>query len=297
MKGYLPVLLIFLVTSPAWGKESLCEALNFDDCDKIHRMSRRSSARSLPSTASAAQFNPANVSHDRGFGVEAFHDPGNPVTLNFVTGTGKAGAALVSAGLENAFFGNRVPERGNELAARIESKRHYRSEKHSLALGAAAFKRKNFGFDLGVMGKYNQATSRANPGAGLAMRLGPLTMGASVYQDDYLLNFAQPYHETFTVQSYFAGLMIGNISLDAGLMQTHYRFYGADQTIRIFSASYIWQKFLFTLAHRSETIPVLDPVESIYTGIQYSINRYIVGGLHYNYFLLEEMSMSVAVFF
>jgi hypothetical protein len=324
MKFLLFLLIFFFIPIQGEAAENFCEALNLVNCEPIHKMTRRSSSKTLPSSASAAQFNPANVSHDRGGGLETFYWPGNSPTFNFVTGTGNAGAALVSSKLENAFFGNRVMELDGNYLERREEKEQYKSEKYTLALGAALFKRRNFGLDIGLLGKYNQNVKRVNPGAGLSMRMGPLSLGASVYQDDVFLKFKdyvnpqtgmpysvdfgmESYQEKFTVQSYFAGIQIKNLFFDAGLIKTRYKLYDDDVEIKIFSASYIWKKFLFNLAYRDEESPMPkykngeleyeSRDQAIYAGIQYSINKYIIVGLHYNYYLLDELAGSFVIFF
>lgn len=296
--------------SHLWGADNLCEALNLVNCEPIHKMTRRSSSKSVPSSGTASQFNPANVSHDRGVGLETFWNPKNNPTFNFVTGTGKAGAALVSSKLENGFFGNRVIESDEDYLNRREAGQEYSSNKYNLALGGALFKRRNFGLDLGLLLKYNPDIKRVNPGAGLAMRMGPVSLGASVYQDDVFLdstaNGGETYQEKFTVQTYFAGVQVKNFFFDAGLIKTYYKFYEDDVSVSLYSASYIYKKFLFNLALRNETSPRLkyedgvlvqkEEENSTYGGIQYSLNKYIILGIHYNYYLLNEMAGSLVIF-
>jgi hypothetical protein len=295
MRNFYAILILAFSLSEVRAAENFCEALNLINCDPIHKMTRRSSAKSLPSSGTAAQFNPSNVSHDRGVGLETFYQPSQSPSFNFVTGTGKAGAALVSSKLENAFFGNRVPEIEEDYLERIENKEQYKSNKYTLALGVALFKRRNLGLDLGVLTKYNEKTKRMNPGGGLAMRIGPVSLGASVYKDDFFLKTID-YQETFTVQNYFAGIQIKNLFLDAGVIKTHYKFYDDDSEIKLYSASYIWNKLLFNLAYRIETVYEKDESE-IYAGLQYSLNKYLILGVHYNYYLLDEMAGSLTIFF
>ena len=145
MKFLLLSILLMLFSTHLWGVDNLCEALNLVNCEPIHKMTRRSSSKSVPSSGTASQFNPANVSHDRGVGLETFWNPKNSPTFNFVTGTGKAGAALVSSKLENGFFGNRVIELDEDYLERREAGKEYSSDKYTLALGGALFKRRNFG--------------------------------------------------------------------------------------------------------------------------------------------------------
>ena len=322
------ILIISVLLSPlAYGDSTainVCEALNLSNCEGITKQIRRTSAKSLPSAGTATQFNPANVSHDRGFGVETFYQPTNSPTFSFVTGTGKAGAALVSSKIENAFFGNRSIELDEDFIDRRQGKKQYKSDKYSLALGAALFKRRNFSLDVGLLAKYNTDIKRINPGAGAAVRIGPISLGASVYQDDVFLKFgdrvnpfsgatyasefgADSYQEKFKVKNFFAGVVIGNLFLDMGSISTHYKFYEEDVSIKIYSASYIWKKFLFNVAMRDETSPSLKyndgeytrerDKKEFYTGLQYSLSQNLIVGLHYNYYLLQEVAGSLVLFF
>lgn len=316
--------ILMLLPQLAWGKESLCDILNLPDCHSINKLTRRSSAKSIPSSGSAAQFNPANVSHDRGFGVETFYQPGNDVTYSLVTGTGKMGAAVMSAGNENAFFGNRILELESDFLQRHLDGTQYQSTKYGLAIGAGLFKSKNFNLDVGLLAKYNEDIKQLNPGAGISLRWGPISFGVSQYQDDVFLDYgtkinpltggyyvierdALNYQENFKVQTYYGGLKIKNLFLDTGVIKTQYEYFQEEVDIKIYSAAYIWNKWLFNIAHRQETSPTykfrndnLEFVEEesdFYGGVQYSAHKFVVVGLHYNYYLLNEISGSLVIFF
>lgn len=315
--------ILFVFSAAHAATTDVCEVLNLTNCSGVHKMGRRSSAQSIPSTATAAQFNPANVSHDRGLGVETMYQPGNSPSLSFVSGTGKTGAALVSSKIENAFFGNRVIELEEDYFDRREDNKQYSSSKQSLAIGGALWKNKKFSLDVGALLKYNPDIKRVNPGAGLAMRFWILNLGASYYQDDVKLKFRdlinprsgiayatergrEDYEERFNVQSYFAGLKLKNVFIDAGIMRTHYKFYDEDSIIKIYSVAYIWKNFLFNGAIRQEESPgwrykddiLLDERKKheTYGGIQYSFNQHFILGVHYNYYLLRELAASLTIF-
>jgi hypothetical protein len=323
MRLIFAVFLFFVMNAAQAASTDVCEILNLSNCSGIHKMGRRSSAQSVPSTATAAQFNPANVSHDRGFGVETMYQPGQSPSFSFVTGTGKTGAALVSSKIENGFFGNRVIELHQDYLDRREDEDQFQSEKQSLALGGALWKNKSFSFDVGVLLKYNPDIERVNPGAGTSIRWGIFNLGASYYQDDVKLKFRDlinpnsgltyaleygddEYEERFNVQSYFAGVKIVNLFLDAGVIKTHHKFYQDDTTIRIYSAAFIWRNFLFNLAVRQEESPnwrytqntLVDERKKneTYGGIQYSFNQHLIMGVHHNYYLLREMAASLTLF-
>lgn len=316
----------FFITLNAFGANpDICEILDINNCPGVFKQNRRSSAQSLPSVVTSTQFNPANVSHDRGIGVETIYQPGQSPSLSFVTGTGKTGAALVSSKIENGFFGNRVMELETEYLTRMHNDHQYESDKYTLALGAALFKNRKFSMDLGVLLKYNTHIKRVNPGAGLSMRMGLITLGAAVYQDDVFLKFgddidprtgipyttiwgSDTYQEKFTVTNFFAGIKLGDLFLDWGVIKTKYKFYDdEDSIIKLFSASYIYKRFLFNLALRKEDSPMMkfenDTLvnekmdDEIYGGIQYSFGQKVILGLHYNYYLLDEMAISGTLFY
>jgi hypothetical protein len=323
------MLVLFLLLSfPCRAAETdLCEILNLKNCSGVTKLVRRSSAQSLPSSTTAAQFNPANVSHDRGWGTEVMYQPGNPPSLSFVSGTGKVGAALVSSKIENGFFGNRVIELEPDYLERRDENTQYLSDKYTLSAGASLWKNKWFGLDLGLMGKYHPEIKQVNPGIGLSGRLWNLTFGASTYRDDVFLKFEdkvdprsetdyatlygdETYKERFNVQNYFMGLRFKKVFFDAGIIRTRYRFYGennGDSMIHLYSFAGIWRKFLFNIAYRHERSPLWrydgkDLVDErrkneTYYGVQYSFNQHFITGLHYNYYLLREFAVSGTLFF
>ena len=320
------VILIYCLTYSlnSFSEDSLCDILKLPNCESVSKLARRSSGKSLPSTVTASQFNPANVSHDRGFGIEAIYQSRNSLNLGLVTGTGRTGAALLSANMENSFFGNRIIELDEDQLNRRLDKQQYESQKYSLAFGAGLIKNKKVGFDIGILTKYNTNIKNLNLGGGTSIRLGPLSFGASLYKDDVFLSFDQKinyrslstyassfgtesYQEKFYVQTTSVGLKLGNLFLDWGQIKTHYKFYDDDVKIDIFSSSYIWKKFLLNFAYRSEESPQLKfengklkdkrIQNTIYSGIQFSLNKYSILGVHYNYYLLGEVAGSLTLFF
>ena len=101
-------------------------------------------------------------------------------------------------------------------------------------------------------------------------------------------------------------LKLGNLFLDWGQIRTHYKFYDDDVKIDIFSSSYILKKFLLNFAFRSEESPQLKfengkfkdkrIQNTFYSGIQFSLNKYSILGVHYNYYLLDEVAGSLTLF-
>lgn len=291
---------------PSWAAPpDLCDILDLKNCSGVSKQSRRSSALSLPSTATASLLNPANVSFDRGLGLEAIHQSGNPVVFNIASGTGRIGSALISTSMENTFFGNRVFELSDDYLQRRKRKKQYRTNKVSLAVGAKLYRKKNFTLDAGLIFKRHSEIKRINPGAGLSGRLGFLNYGVSLYQDDFHLR--NSYQERFQVMTYSLGTKIKNLSVDYGVIDTKYKLDMINTRVNLLSTSYIMGDFMINLAMRNEKSPAPKYIDGelkfqeskndIYAGVQASLGRYLIVGVNYNYFLLNEVSFSTTLFF
>lgn len=320
---YLLFLLGF-ISQAVWADTDLCDIIDLDTCGKVMRQLRRSSSASLPSPATSANLNPANVSFDRGFGIEAIYQPNNPVSFNLASGNGRLGGALISQSLENSFFGNRVIERDDVLLDRVKNKQQYKSQKLSLALGGKLFRKKHFALDAGLLLKRHSELKKINPGVGLSGRIGPIHIGASVYQDDLLIEFGNDiepttgvpysvifgqdsYSEKFIVQSYSVGTRIKNLSLDAGVISTKYDLYDKKSVVNLYSASLAVGQYLFNFAIRNEITPALKVINNelvaqssqneTYGGIQRSFGKHFIFGVNYNFYLLRELSLNGTFFF
>lgn len=316
--------ILFLICFPAWGQRDLCDLLDLPRCSGVTKLVRRSSNQSYPSSTTAAQTNPATISQDKGLGAEVLFQPNNPLVVNVVTGGGKVGGALISSSLENSFFGNRLPEIKEEFLERSEDDKRYKSKKLNVGVSVALVKKRNFTLDVGLIGKRHSEIKDINLGGGLSSRIGPLSLGGSVYRDDFLLKFkdlvdvntgipyaitygAETYQEKFTVQNYSAGLRIGQLSVDAGIIRTKYKLYDDDTQITLLTASYTYRNFLFNFGSRKEDSPDAKFIDDklfnertkkdIYAGVQMGLNKLVIVGLNYNYFLLRELSVFGTVFF
>lgn len=302
----------------AWADApTLCDILETPNCEGVSKQGRRSSSLSLPSPATSANVNPATTSFDKGFGIEFIHQSHNHVVFNLVTGTGKLGGALISSSLENAFFGNRVVELDEVHVKRQKQDKQYDSKKLNLALAGKLVRREHFALDAGLIFKRHSEVKKINPGFGLSGRLGPLHIGASVYNDDLFLNLKDSiyypfygqdsYSERFLVQAYSVGSKIGNFSFDTGLIRTNYKFYDhEDSKIYIYSGSFFYKNILFNLAVRNEMTPGLKYIDgelkekktlsSTFAGVQLSLGKRLIIGVNYNYFLLNETSFAATIF-
>lgn len=326
-KPSLKLFLFLLILLPlhSQAQTDLCDIIEMDSCSQVSRQFRRSSSGSLPSPSTSANLNPANVSFDRGLGLEMIIQSHNPVNFNFVTGSGKLGGALISQSLENSFFGNRTIEIADVYLDRFKERRQYRPEKLTAALGGKLFRRKHFTLDAGILLKKHDEINKVNPGVGLSGRIGPLHIGASVYNDDAYLELkdyidpvtglpyttvygSETYTERFTVQTYSVGTRIGKLTLDGGVISTSYKFYD-DQSSRIYlySGSYSYEKYLFNLAVRNEKGPAYkiednllvekDVQSEVFWSVQRSFGKHFIFGLNYNLYLLRETSVSATIFF
>jgi hypothetical protein len=309
--------LIFFVANNSWSQD-------YDECRFYIYCGggSRSTGRSLPSTGSAANLNPSNISQVKGVGLESLFQARNPVAFSLVTGNGKIGA-LVSPTLENSFFGNRLVEIDDELLIRKINKYQYKNNKLNLAAGLKVYDKKNVAFDIGFSAKRNPDIKKINLGAGLSMKFYFFNFGAYFYDDDVKIKLgefinpysgipyasiynAPTYQEKFSVETYTMGAKLGNLSLDTGVIKTRYRFYSENTRIYLHSGSYTYKNFLFNLAVRKEYSPNLEYIdkkliiqrkkESSYFGVQNLLNEHVVLGLQYNYFLLNEWSATLSFF-
>lgn len=316
-------LLTLFLAQESFAKD-LCDLLELNNCGTITRGSRRSSLQSLPNTTTSASFNPATVSFDKGLGIEMMYASGNPIQFSLAGGTGKVGAAVISTSVENGFFGNRTVELDGVYANRIDKKKIYKSEKITLATSFKLYRKRNFALDLGLIAKRHSEIKKINPGAGLSATLGPLTLGASVYQDDFLLKLAdvskyptgtvydnvfteETYTEKFTVTTLSGGLRLWACSLDGGIIRTKYKEYQDASTAQIVAGSCIYKRARVMLATRTEKSNALKYIDDqlvnaetqtkTFWGIQGAFGKHLILGISYNYFMLDEYSLNASIFF
>lgn len=284
----------------------ICDLLDLKNCAGVTKQGRRSSLLSLPSPTTSTILNPATVSFDRGLGVEVIHQSGNSLVFSLASGTGKIGGALISSSLENTFFGNRVYEATEDYFRRNEEKKQFKTNKMNLAVGLKLIRKKNVALDVGLIFKRHSEIKKVNSGVGLSGRLGPITLGASLYQDDFHIKSID-YSERFSVATYSVGTKYRNFSIDAGVIKTRYDRDEMDTTIHLYAGSFIYRNFMFNLAYRNEISPTVKYIDGkleekkstgdYFTGVQTSLGQHLIVGINYNYFLLGETSLSGTIFF
>ncbi|MFL5785105.1 MAG: hypothetical protein ACJ76H_10870 [Bacteriovoracaceae bacterium] len=313
--------------SPVFAMKNpdVCDIIDLPSCSGVSKQNRRTSNYSLPSPATAANLNPANVSVDRGFGGEVLLQANNPVAFNLVGGSGKFGGALISPTLENSFFGVRVPELNENFLERNQDQKRFDTKKLNFALAGRIIRQKNYGLDFGLLFKRHSEVKKIRTGFGLSGKLWFLTFGGSYYKDDFWLDFkhtkmgttgipysvvtgTNSYSESFQVKTASVGIKVKNFSFDYGKIITDKYTYTKEKVdITLLSASMAWGNFLFNYGARTENSPAIPKFKddmlvssktkkATYAGIQYSWWRPLVVGVHYNYFLLNEVSATMTFF-
>lgn len=325
-------ILLFLTSflSFAWAQQpSLCDYFDYPQCSGITKQTRRSSNLSLPSMATASNFNPANIIVDKGFGIESVIHQGDSPSFNIVTGTGKTGAALISPTLENSFFSNQVPELEGNLLNREQNNQRYKSGKLNLGiarnlLGKAQNMVSGLILDVGFMLKRNPAVGKINPGLGFSSRIGPFNFGASFYYDDVVLNLensvnpytnqqysqiygGNTYQEKYLVENYSIGTKFKGFSFDLAVIKTQYDFYSQNTRVFLYSASYMNGNFMANFSSRQEYSNRLAyqggnliekrKKEEVFYGFQYAVVKKLILGLNYNYYMLSDASLMATLFF
>lgn len=323
MRIFLVSLFFLFAGTVTAAPSDICDIIKIPNCPGVTKQMRRTTFPTAPSPSTAAILNPSNVSFDRGAGLEAIVQAKNPVFFSVASGTGKMGGALISGSLDNAFFGNRVPELNEAFIDRHHNDQQYKNKKFSFALGSKLYSNRNAGLDLGVILKRHSEIKQINPGAGLSGRLYKFHFGVSVYQDDAFIDLTRyldpssglPYSQTygkdslnekFTVTTLTGGFRLGNIAFDVGSIKSKIDFYGEETNIMLYSAAYHFKNFLLNLALRQEhsaapiykndQLEVQEDKSAFFTSAQYSFNKHIIFGVNYNYFLLDEVSLTATLF-
>jgi hypothetical protein len=322
---FLFIFILLLTPLASWAQRDLCDVLKIPNCSSVMRQVRRSSAQSYPSPGTAASTNPANVSFDRGLGVELIYQPGNNVNFNLASGTGKVGGALISSATENGFFGNRNIETDFSYMTRNDDQKQYRSKKLNLALGGRVLGKRNYTLDFGLLIKRHNDIKNVNLGYGASAKLGIFSFGAALYQDDFIIyqkdaityssgrnydiifNSAPSYSEKFQVRTFSGGFRYKDFSFDAGFINVRYKVFPLESRIQILSASYAYKNLMFNIARRVENSPMVKYINgdlkyqqemtNYYMGIQTSVGKHLIVGTAYNYFLLREISLNATFFF
>ena len=278
----------------------------------------RSSSSNNPSTGSQVRINPSVVPTDEGFGLEGqFYK--SEVDVALVRGTGRIGAAISPSNSEETFFGPPGFELTQDYLERKQDAKKLPSQKFTLSTAINLFNHQGSGLDsyslkLGFMAKYNKLTAGLSPGAGLSTIWGALSVGGSVYNDETQLenNLFYPTRVMklkYQVQTYNVGLFLSSLVLDYSQLTLTSDDLAEPYKVTLMTASLMVADFIITAARRTEVsdrplysydtklLETKKIKDDYFGGIQYRINKNIMVGVFYNYYLLRETSVSTTLFF
>jgi hypothetical protein len=272
---------------------------------------------SNPSTGGQIRINPAAVPTENGYGIEGIYY--KDVDFSLVRGLGRVGAAISPSNSEETFFGPPGIETTQDYLQRHLDSVKYPNQKYNLAAAAKLIDNKSsgltqFNLSLGVMGKYNKYTTNVSPGGGLTGSLGPLTVGGSYYLDETQMNGdlpkeLRPPAIRYNVQTYNLGLFLSSAILDYSHLQVQPEHQPPTSKVTLYTASLLAAGFIITASKREEesTSPHYNPTtkaleyppikEDYFGGVQYSVTKNLMLGVLYNYYLLQEGSVSATLFF
>jgi hypothetical protein len=315
----LLILSLFTFSISSYGEDDECKYFKY--CGSSSGTS--SAKKSSPSVGSSGRSNPSIVSKIKGFGLETLYQNQNPIEFNLVTGNGKFGGMLSSSSGENSFFGNRTIELDDDFYLRMASGKRYKNKKLQLALGVGLISKKYFELNMGGSAIKNKDTNKINAGFAISGKLAFLNFGLYRYKDDIKLNLtnhlnartatsystiwgSNTYEEAYNVSVYTVGTSFLNVSLDAAIINSQYKFYSAPTQITIISSSLAISNFLLNFAYRNEfsdNMQYMDgalvyqpqKIESYY-GLQYLPNKHLMLGIGYNNYLMHEASFTLTLF-
>jgi hypothetical protein len=287
--------------------------------DKCGSSGRSSRSTGNPSSGGQVRINPSAVPTEEGFGIEGLFYK-DQVDLSVVHGTGRVGAAISPSNSEETFFGPPGFENPQDFYERKYDSEKYPNQKYTFAAAASVVDNRKsglsaFSLKLGVMAKYNKLTQGLRGGGGLNGVLGPISFGGSVYNDqtqlnDPVLGEGLKTQISYQVQTYNVGLFLNSVVLDYSHLKLLQPDTGINPAeISVVTISLLIQKFILIAAKRTEDsdrpyynydtkqLEIKEHKEDYFGGLQYRINKTVMLGSFYNYYLLREFSFSATVFF
>jgi hypothetical protein len=295
---------------PALAEDFDMECFLKGNCHGSH------SSSSNPSAGSQVKINPSAVPTEAGFGIESILYK-DQVDLALVRGLGRVGAAISPANSEETFFGPPGFEAPGDYLERNVEATKFPNQKYTLAAAAMLASKdgsdlNSYSLKLGFMGKYNKYTTNISPGGGLSGTLGPFTFGVSYYKDEEQMaadldKDQRPAPLEYNVQTYSIGIFLHSVILDYSYLRL-----ALDEEIsevNLYTASLLVKNFILTASKRIEksarpsynrdtmNLETKEIKEHYFGGVQYSINKHVLVGVLYNYYLLDEFSVMGTVFF
>lgn len=245
------------------------------------------------------------MSVDRGFGLELIR-LGPHYDLSLISGTGVIGSSFSVTNNEATFFGETPPETRERNIERRTSEDKFDSAKITslFAFQLLGNKKKNgFKLNLGVLGRYNQDTSKITGGPGLSMAWGPISFGVARFTNDYKEGESGT-PENYNTSTLTFGLKISNVAIDWTYLKNDAENWSR---VRILTTTIFTKKILFTYGIRQEEsknpfeVPVTlenlnEPNIQNFLGVQYIYNKGLLIGLFSNYYLLNSLSLGLTIF-
>jgi hypothetical protein len=292
----------------SFAADRLCDVYDWMACPDAFGASRSTTGASMPLNSASAPSNPASMSTEKGFGAEVIKYK-NWYDVSIVSGTGVVGSALSVSNNEGTFFGSVPLETEEEIRIRDIEKRKFRGEKFTGIFAVNIFgnkKGKNaFKANLGLIAKYNDETNNPNAGAGLALSLGPFSVGAARSRDDFLNKVDSTTH-IYYLNSFTFGLRVANFAFDWTYMKNNAPYWSRA---RLITGTAFTKKFMFTYGIRKEESrsfvnsefasgynPHTDRKNDSFLGAQGIVNKNIIIGAFINYYLQNEISLGLTIF-
>lgn len=271
-----------------------------------------------PSTGNQVKINPSAVPTEAGFGLEGIFYK-DQVDVALIRGTGRVGAAISPSNSEETFFGPPGFENLNDYSDRKQLAEKFPNQKYTLAAAMTLIEKKGsdlnaFTLKAGVMIKYNRLTKGISPGAGINGYWGPFSFGGSMYNDQTQLNdpfdpSALPTIINYQVQTYNVGLFLNSLILDYSKLKLKISDVPDTSEVTLLTACLLIKKFILTVGKRTEDslrpnynydthqLETMQLKDSYFLGVQYRVNKNLMLGVFYDYYLLRENSLSATLFF
>jgi len=302
-----------------WNSQSLAAGMGcYDGVENCDSSSGGGGGRSSSSstTGGKVKINPAAVPTDSGFGIESITFK-TSTDLGLVRGNGRIGAAISPTNSEETFFGPPGFSVFTDWLERKTNKEKFPSQKTTLATAVNIVQKKgsslkSYNLKLGLMARYNKLTHSLTPGMGLNGALGPISFGASVYDDQTQLDDFDEFGGSITpvyryqVRTHSVGIFLSALVLDYSHLELNTEDLAA---VDLYTASLFYKKFIFTASRRIEnslmpyynfetqTIETKQIKEEVFGGVQYNFTKNILIGGLYNYYMLREFSLTATLFF
>ena len=307
-------ILFNLYIQESFARKELCEQFTFIACPSAFAASRSNTNASVPSNAASGAANPASMTVDRGFGVEALNF-GSWWDVNIVAGTGVIGSGFSTSNSEGTFFGNTTQETNQDYENRIKAGHKFKSQKVNTIFafsliggGKKRRRRKGLKLNIGVMGRYNKPSKNFHPGFGVTLSWFNLSAGIARLRDDAWIA-DRGVSEQFYTSSFSVGYRFANLAVDWNYLRNSYRNFSR---VSIVSGSFFAKKFVITYGVRKEDSKfrrfnyasgVFDERDrttiqknSGFLGFQYIAKKKLILGLFSNYYLQREISLGATFF-